>query len=148
MDLKHIQSISALFAYAFGTCPKIVVRNKNDLLFSANFVDYHDGSIWAKYTDSDGDTQFITISQSPNYECFNSLKTAFLKAYRLPFMHRWPNWTDAEKFAKIIDFVNSYEGELVEINTQLTNIALIDSNQTLDVILLEPDDEFTIIGMQ
>ncbi|MGV3185749.1 hypothetical protein ACEF14_06340 [Weissella paramesenteroides] len=148
MNLKQIQNISMLYAYVFNNVPKIVVRDKSNILFAANFVEYHDGSFWNGYTDDDGDTQSINIEQTLQKNAVKELKNAFWKEYRLPQVNRWPKWTNTRKLEIIIDFVNSHENELIDFDIQPSDIVLIESNQPLDVILLEPDDEFTIIGMQ
>ncbi|MCT4388334.1 hypothetical protein EFN46_08990 [Leuconostoc pseudomesenteroides] len=148
MNLKQIQNVSLLYVHAFGVNPKIVVSDKNNISFMANFIDYHDGKCWTHYTDSDGDTQTISIDQTENSERLIDFLTEFKKARYIKFAHRWPKWSNAEKLEKIIDFINSYKGELIDINDWPSNIVLLDSNQPLKVILFKPNDEFTVIGMQ
>lgn len=148
MNLKQIQNISMLYTYVFNKVPKIVVRDKNNILFSANFVEYHDGSFQTNYTDDDGDTQSINIEQTIQNNAIHDLKNAFWKEYRLSQINRWPNWTDTQKLEIIVDFVNSHENELIDFDIQPSDIVLIESNQNLKVLLIKSDDEFTIIGMQ
>lgn len=148
MNLNQIQNISMIYAYAFKEVPKLVVRDKNNILFSANFINYHNNIFWTDYIDGDGDTQSINIELTENKNLIHELKNAFGKKYRLPSVNRWPNWTDNQKLENIIDLVTTYQNELPAFNVQPSEVKLIEINQPLKVLLVKSDDEFTIVGMQ
>lgn len=147
MELKAIQFIDYMLKRE-NVQSKLVVKS-NGLIFSADFLLY------------ESDKRKILIdnySREYNYSplwigyasdnSFNKLEMSFGEKYMDSFTNKFPNWDNRLFLEKLISFTTENLNRINCINSAPKNIELISPQTSLEVLLLEPDQEFTIIGLK
>lgn len=147
MELKAIQFIDYMLKREHVQS-KLVVKS-NDLIFSADFVLYESDKDEILIDNYSKDLNHsLTWIGNISDESFNQLEITFGQKYRDSFDHKFPNWNNRLFLEKLISFTTENLNRINHIDSAPKNIELISSQTNLEVLLLEPDQEFTIIGLK